>query len=497
MAAIGSILEAVLGLDNSGFVRGIRGSVAEANKAAKGMESAFSGIEKKLLGVFSVAAVAGAARSIGAFASEIHDLSDTTNLSTDQFQQFSFAVSQSGGSQEAFVKAMVSLIQSMEQAKNGVGSAADSFGKLKINLDDIDSSSPAKIWLMMADAMKESGGSGEAFAALADLIGIKVATKMVPSLKLGSAGFKELAESAKIASKPAIDNIEAAQDSVDKWVRSLKALSVELVASADEWFGGTGAEERLKREDDYLTHMAQKAGELSSNGITLVPGAEPITTEATGPSTHTHISESTQDLQSALERGHREAADMLRDAEEEAKLIAEQWQRQADAQAEIDKVIQETADVEKEAARDAMTNQQLAADLMKERVELLRQAEQYEADIFQLHEKDAAQARLQAAEISRRINRIDFGPTPGPSPNRDIADAERLRFGQLGNFQSFSPSSIRAGGLSSAGLTSGGLGGQGYNVMRRGSSSAAAGKPSDDTIKLIQAINRPAWVTHH
>lgn len=436
-------LEGVLDINNAPFIKGMNDAVSKAKSSGNAITSAFSGIGSGLAAGLSVAAIAGAARNLGAFASEVHDLADTTNQTTDAFQQYSFAVSQSGGSQEVFVKSMVAISQAMEDAKNGTGKAGEAFVKLGINLDDISNSDPQKILLMIADAMKKSGGSGEAFAAVADLIGVKVATKMVPSLKLGSEGFLELANSADIASKAAIDGAEAAQDRWDKFVVSLKTGALNAFQNVTSTLGHMGAVLDIAAEQDAL--LAGKTGKGFVPGLTAENNAPSAAAAAMGSSLQDlgvteRAPESAQELVSSLDKGKRAAADMAKEAKE-------------------------------------------TADAFKEQADALR--EMKSMNLGTVNFNDKAESMRQAAIAAMRS-----GSAPAAAMNDD-SNRAGLNLGGGGRYHL--SGSLGLGGKNSA-----------YNQIRHGDAARAktaakeladaiAQKEKDKKDPLIAAINKPDW----
>ncbi len=214
-------IQASFGLDISPLQAG-------ANKAQGIMARTFGSIQKgaaglNLGGLLGGAALLAGARSVVNYASEINDLSDSVSLSTDTFQEFSFAIEQAGGKQTDLTKGMGALISKQQDALDGNEMAIASFAKLGITLEDLRLLRPDQILLRIADALKKSASDGRTTAATMDVLGSKVALKLIPSLKQGSAAFLEVGRSAQKMSADAIAALDAGSDRFDKMVRQGKA----------------------------------------------------------------------------------------------------------------------------------------------------------------------------------------------------------------------------------------------------------------------------------
>src|SRR5687767_8013325 len=102
-------LFARLGLNSTGFDRGLAAAELRAGKFA-------SGIGAKLAGVFSVAAVTALARKTIDFASNINDMSSALGVSAERLQELDHAAKLNGTSLETMVTAMRKLAEARKKA---------------------------------------------------------------------------------------------------------------------------------------------------------------------------------------------------------------------------------------------------------------------------------------------------------------------------------------------------------------------------------------------
>ena len=405
---------------------------------------------QKFAGLAVVGFAVGAAKTLGAFASEIRDLSDQTGLSTDMFQRYSFAVSQSGGTQEVFAKGMIAIQQSQQSAITGNEKAIASFATLGITLSDLQKLSPDQLFLAFADAMKISGGSAESFAALAELVGVKVATNLIPSLKLGRDGFLELGKSATVAGEDAINAAESAQDAWDKFGRDVKSIGLNIFDALGD-IGGEQTLERQEKQYGKFKTMFDKARAASDMltptlGPTMQdfqPGVDPLPDFGIGP---------------FLPPPGPSA---------EEKAIADERQKAAE---DIYAIEQKIARLKLEGGREQMSQLDLIKSLEAERAALLFQSENLSKSPLAASRVRGAQAKLEAEQLGNRISKVQKNFQAG------VATGEQ--FGPTLEDLGIRNPRMRGGGATSQGA--GGLvsGGAAYLSRARG---MGLGRPSSIT----------------
>ena len=434
-----------------------QGVMDRMSAGVKGLSTAW----QSFTGLAAVGFAVGAAKSLGSFASEIRDLSDQTALSTDMFQRYSFAVSQSGGNQEVFAKGMIAIQQAQQSAITGNEKAIASFATLGITISDLRTLSPDKLFLAFADSMKISGGSAESFAALAELVGVKVATKLVPSLKMGRDGFLEVANSASIASENAINSAEAMGDSWGAFGLSLKTMALNSV----QWFDELDLSGTTAVRNAIALRDATKA--FDKRYVPMPVGFDPTQTDRQGP----------------LMQDFQPGVDPLPDygigpflpppgPSAEEKAIAEERQNAAE---DIYAIEQKIARLKLEGGREQMSQLDLIKSLEAERAALLFKSENLSKSPLAASRVRGAQAKLEAEELGNRISKVQknfqagvatgeqFGPTLEDLGIRN----PRMRGGGA--------TSQGAGGLVTGGLVSGGAA---YLSRARG---MGLGRPSSIT----------------
>ena len=312
--------------------------------------------------------------------------------------------------------------------------------------------------------MKSSGGSAESFAALAELVGVKVATKLVPSLKLGSDGFLELGNSASVASKNAIDAAEAAQDSWDTFLRSVKVMGLE----AFQWFNESDSSGATAMREGLALRAKTKAFEKSY--VPMPVGFDPTQTDRQGPSM--------QDFQPGVVEGFEQfgpPAPADGPTAEETAVAA----IRAKAAAAIYAIEQKIARLKLEGGREQMSQVELIASLEAERAGLLRSSRGMEGSYDSQLRVMAAQLRLQAEEVGSRIAKarssFQAGQSTGEQFGPTLAD---LTGGSGGG--AASGGVIRKGGEGAGVFSSGGLISGGAAALSR-ARGMGLGRPSSVT----------------
>jgi hypothetical protein len=439
---------------------GLQRTLGRINKSLGGMQQSFATAATSLGGLIGGGALLAGARNLGDFASEIRDLSDTTGLSTEMFQRYSFAVSQSGGSQELFVKGIIAIQQAQQSALTGNEKAIASFAALGITLADLRRLSPDQIFLAFADAMKSSGGSAESFAAIAELVGVKVATKLVPSLKMGSDGFVELGKSASVASEDAIAGAEAAQDAWDSFLRSVKVAGLQ----AFDAIADIGGQQTLDRQAKASTAMFAKVRAASD---ALAPQMGPFM----------------KDFQPGVVEGFEQFGPTRADLgirvepTAEEKAVADAREKAA---RDIYEIEQKIARLKLESSRDQMSQTELIASLEAERAGLQRGAASLAGSVDSNLRVMAAEMRMQAEEVGRRAAGVRARFMAGESTGEQFGPTLAELTGSRSTSAAASSGAVSKGGAGAGLWSSGGLvsGGAAYLARTRG---MGLGRPSSET----------------
>jgi len=176
------------------------------------------------------------AKGIANAANEIDRNSKSLNLSTDAYQQWTYAAKMADVGQEEFLIGLKLLSRNMDDASRGSGDAAKRFQAMGISVKDA-SGNLRPLDDVMLDIMEKfsSWEDGPRKIAIAlDLFG-RSGERMVPFLNKGKSGFEELSKEARIVSKDVIDAGSKAEDAfkrlsdnADKFKLSLSPLALLL-----------------------------------------------------------------------------------------------------------------------------------------------------------------------------------------------------------------------------------------------------------------------------
>jgi hypothetical protein len=173
-------LKAILGLDGSGFELGLKRAQSSAEKFSK---SVGQGISSRLGQFLTVAAVEQAIQKTVKYASEVKDLSDRLEISTDAVQQWEHAVTQAGGSAEGVAKFFEALASSRDKALGGDQNAMGAFKKLGVSERDLRDMRLEDIGLKIGNTFK--GGDAQKLIGSLREIGGKGVGEMVAAMKSG------------------------------------------------------------------------------------------------------------------------------------------------------------------------------------------------------------------------------------------------------------------------------------------------------------------------
>ena len=219
-------------LDDSQFQAGLKNMEKGGKRVEGSLTGSFNsmakGIGASMAAAFTVQAVVGAAKTLLDFGGQLADQAEALGVNTEVLQGFQGAMAGSGVSAEKFTKGMATLISSIQQAKEGSGTARDSFAALGIEFDSIASDSPDQILLKIADGLKNATDPAAAYAAALDLVG-KNQINFVSALKGGSAAFAENASKIKVLSDEEVKAIDDIGNAWDNAVLKAKAYAAQAL----------------------------------------------------------------------------------------------------------------------------------------------------------------------------------------------------------------------------------------------------------------------------
>lgn len=205
-------------------------------KAQKNIESfgkdVQSQITDKLAGAFAGGAVLGglgmlasgivqAGKDVLQFAGNLQDTSEALGVTAEQLQGLQASFLMGGAGAEDVKKSLGKLSQAMADAQQNLGPARDSFDQLGVSFETIASGDTNAVLMEIANGIRNSTNPTQSFAAALDLLG-KSGMKMIPGLKGGADGIKELSDAASKLSNKQISDIAAIGDKLDwlsnKWL---------------------------------------------------------------------------------------------------------------------------------------------------------------------------------------------------------------------------------------------------------------------------------------
>jgi hypothetical protein len=194
----------VVDVDASGAVEGLDqleavfGSLLQTMGKVAAAASAMAAAVAGAIGAVVAAATSEAMR-VGQLGTEIARNADALALTTDEYQELGYAVTRTGDEMDDFADAIATISDKALDAKAGNKTMIEDFGLLGISVDKLRSKRPIDLFEQLADAMKSAKDPTRRLAAASRLLGDDTARKLVPLLRKGSVGIKQLREEAKKA----------------------------------------------------------------------------------------------------------------------------------------------------------------------------------------------------------------------------------------------------------------------------------------------------------
>lgn len=210
-------LFARLGLDGSGFIRGLASAKSAAGKFSSDLVGSWSkDIGSKLTGAFGFAAVTGAIAALGrqtiAYTDHVGDLSDQLDMTTDDIQRAMIAGGRNGIEFEAIAKAITHIGDARQKALAGDNKSQQMFARYGVSMKQLADGQLANFELTKAlyDSASKAGIGVQEQADLFDLAGKKGARLAATFETLKNLG------PVKLLSAENIKDLSAAQDAIDE-----------------------------------------------------------------------------------------------------------------------------------------------------------------------------------------------------------------------------------------------------------------------------------------
>lgn len=330
--------------DIAGLKASMTRATAEVDKAQKGMSSglaqivrSFSSVDGAAVRVAGGAGLAAAALLKGGqtavrYADDLADTATALGVNVERLQEYRYAATQAGVSQEELDRALMKLNISIGDAVRNGGPAAEKFKALGIEVTDAAGNVRAtdEVLRDLADRLSKIPSAAERAAAAGDLLGDKLGPKMQAMLARGAAYLDELGAAAHrvgaVMDKETIDKAGEAQDKMDALAMVTKAqLTTALVDLAPVLISVSGGI-ALVAEYAGKAAIALKAmfgasayGEIEEDIIDLDAKIALVKRKIEGPSLN-----ATKFLNpEAWERGTRKAREELRQLEETRELFVQ------------------------------------------------------------------------------------------------------------------------------------------------------------------------------
>lgn len=158
--------------------------------------------------------------------SKIQDLSDRAGLTTDQFQELQYAITQTGGRTEDVEKAVTKLNDKLTEGKKGTVKALESMG---LELENIQAMKPGDAFLKVANAIGEIPDPMQRSQAAIELFGISGA-KWLPAINQGLGDLQK--EAHNLGQVLSEHDIQALDEFGDRWDQMMKRLQVSAAHTA-------------------------------------------------------------------------------------------------------------------------------------------------------------------------------------------------------------------------------------------------------------------------
>lgn len=189
----------------------------------------------KLLWESTVGVISDIVAETTELASAAVDASDRLGVTAEAVQELGFAAEQSGGSQESMMRTLQRLSVNAAEAAQGNKAAAKSFAALKINVKDSTGALKTADRLLeeMADGIAKTSDAAER-TRLAQALGGRGATGLLPLLVQGSAGIRKLRGEAEdlgfVVDNKTAASFEAYGDTVQRLDLALRGIRTRIAA---------------------------------------------------------------------------------------------------------------------------------------------------------------------------------------------------------------------------------------------------------------------------
>jgi hypothetical protein len=257
-----------LDYDDSRVVTGVKRTASSMEGVERAGRAAMGGLTRQVGAL--AGALAGLA-SINALKQTLDQMDRMAKIASrldapvESIQRLAFVADQNGASVEQLAGGLTRLTRQLGLTGSEGDKARDALARLGIDAGRFAGMGLEDQVYKLADALKDSGGDGEAFAATLDLIGLRGA-ELVPMLRQGGDALRELGGKVKVLTEDQVKKIEAFNDA---WAMVLQNIQLVIASGLTDWLGGVakaldGIPAKLDRFGDLMLGLAKIAGgELS------------------------------------------------------------------------------------------------------------------------------------------------------------------------------------------------------------------------------------------
>jgi len=205
-------------------------------------------------GTAAAAAWKKALVSSAASVDAIGKMADRTGFGVEALQRWGFAAEQTGADMTALENSIRTMQGSALDLENGLSTQKRAFAALGLELDDIKGKSPEDMFMTIMEALGGIKDVNIRSALAGDVFGTRNGSKLIPLLKNGAVGLKDLLtlrdRLGPVFNAEQADNAAAFQDAISQ-------VKVAMAALRDQ-----GVTEELGRLAERMKEFAQ-SGELA------------------------------------------------------------------------------------------------------------------------------------------------------------------------------------------------------------------------------------------
>ncbi len=255
-------LEVLMGLNAQGFhrdVKRVEGRVGSLEKRFGTFGATVKGIGAGLVGALSVGFFVDLAKSGLEYASSLGEVSQQLGVTTKDLQEYRYAATQVGVSQDEMDAGLAKLTKTLGQAAGGGKAQVAAFEQLGIAIRDAGGNvkSTGDLLPQIADALSKIPDPAQRAAAEVALFG-KAGQKLEPLLAGGSKGVNDLRDAAQklgiVLSDKQIQDADATADKIGSLKKVLEAQIAGTVANNAE----------------SILHLAEALGNLAQKALNAV-----------------------------------------------------------------------------------------------------------------------------------------------------------------------------------------------------------------------------------